>query len=97
MALEKTEIGIRKESTRKSVFSGQDLGKISEPPQKRKSSGEPRSKFHSSRVHQIDNDYGEDPYDEEWTWEKAEPYPEEANEKDEQLERDREEHASEGD
>ena len=97
MALEKTEIGIRKESTRKSVFSGQDPGKISEPPQERKFSGKPRSKFRSSRVHQIDDDYGEDPYDEEWTREKAEPDPEEAHEEDEQLERDREEHASEGD
>ena len=94
MALEKTEMKIRKESTRKSVFSGQDPGKMSEPPQDKKFSGKPRSKIRSSRLHQLDDDCGEDPYYEEWTREKAEPNPEEAHEEDEHLKGDREEHAS---
>ena len=55
MALEKTVIGILKESTRMLVFSGQDPVKISG-----KFFGKPRSKFRSSRAHQIKDDYGMD-------------------------------------
>ena len=71
MAFEKTEIGIRRESTWKSVFSSHDPSKMSEPPQKRKFSTRPRSKFRSNRVHQIDDDYGGDPEEAE----EAEPDP----------------------
>ena len=58
MALEKTEIGIRKVPTRKSVFSGQDPSKMSEAPQERKYSSKSRSKFRGNRVHHVDDDYG---------------------------------------
>ena len=61
MPLEKSEIGIRRESTRKTGFSSHDSSKMSEPPQERKFSGEPRSKFRSNCVHHIDDHYGCDP------------------------------------
>ena len=61
MALEKTEIGIRKETSRKSAFSSQDPGKILEPHQEKKLSSKPRSKFRSNRVHHVDDVYGWDP------------------------------------
>ena len=43
MALKKTEIEICRESTRKSVFTGHDPSKISEPPQERKFTADLRS------------------------------------------------------
>ena len=59
-ALEKTVIGIRKESTRKSVSTSQDPCMMSEPPQEKKFSSQPRSKFRGNRVHQVHEDYGEE-------------------------------------
>ena len=61
MALEKTEIGLRKEFIRKCVFTSHDPGKMSEPPQESKSFSKPRSKILGNRVHYVDDDYADDP------------------------------------
>ena len=62
-ALDKTEVSLRKESARRSLFRNQEPAKISEPPPERKFSGKPKSKFRGGRVHQIDEDQGQDPSD----------------------------------
>ena len=59
------------------MFTSHDPSKMSEPPQERKFSSTPRTKFRSNQVHQIEDVYGDDPEEAEEV--EPDPYEDEYN------------------
>ena len=53
-AFDRTEVSLRKESARRSLFRSQEPGKISEPPAERKYVDKPKGRFRGNYEHEID-------------------------------------------
>ena len=87
-ALDKTEVSLRKESARRSLFHSQDPGKISNPPKERKFVPKARSRFRGGRVHQMEEEVEDVTSDQEREIEKAFLERDDSEEEEEHAEED---------